>query len=703
MASFSDHLQTTRHEAFTGRAPEIKRFERALRASEPPFRILFVEGPGGIGKTSLLHEYQRISREEAISACYVDLRAADASPREVTASVKEAGGLEREEPLRALAGESERLVLILDSYEAVASLDYWMRSRFVPALPEGTLLIIGSRIRFAQRWRSEHGLSPLVQSVALDNLSEADSRKYLASQKVPEAQHEKIVAFTHGHPLALSLIADLFRQNPHYAFNPAAAPDVIKALLNRIIREVPSPDHRTALELSALVRYLTEPLLESVLETGNVFSLFEWLRQLSFVETGPHGIFPHDAAREAITADLQWRNSKRYKELHRRAQQFYLEELKSKAEESSQSILGNYLYLLRHSPVVGPLFQQLKSSLEEASTSYVRDHPNASDWPALQEMVQKHEGGRAVEIFEYWRARQPDAAIVFRSPDGTPEGFLWPLSIENIDDDARRGDPAAQAACRYLEAEAPLREGERATLFRFWMSRSSYQEVSRIQALIFVETVKYYLSTPRLAFTFLPCAEPQFWHLPMSFANMERLGEADFRMGERQYGMFGHDWRATPPAEWLDLLSGRDVDELSAEEMSSSPRVSVAILSQDEFARQVKAALQDYHRADLLKENPLLSARLVLGKTDETAGAAKRVEVLRALIRDAADLLSSSGQEAKYFRALSATYLDPYPTQEKAAEYLGLPFSTFRRHLRRGIEHVQKTLWRRELQSSSPG
>ena len=39
----------------------------------------------------------------------------------------------------------------------------------------------------------------------------------------------------------------------------------------------------------------------------------------------------------------------------------------------------------------------------------------------------------------------------------------------------------------------------------------------------------------------------------------------------------------------------------------------------------------------------------------------------------------------------------PAPTQEAAAELLGLPFSTYRGHLTRGLERVTDLLWEREL------
>ena len=44
-------------------------------------------------------------------------------------------------------------------------------------------------------------------------------------------------------------------------------------------------------------------------------------------------------------------------------------------------------------------------------------------------------------------------------------------------------------------------------------------------------------------------------------------------------------------------------------------------------------------------------------------------------------------------RVLDRTFLRPAPSQEAAAEVLGLPFSTYRRHLGRAVERVVDLLW----------
>jgi hypothetical protein len=68
------------------------------------------------------------------------------------------------------------------------------------------------------------------------------------------------------------------------------------------------------------------------------------------------------------------------------------------------------------------------------------------------------------------------------------------------------------------------------------------------------------------------------------------------------------------------------------------------------------------------------------------------------LLRQAVEALRGTPRDEKLYRALQRTYLQPAATQELAAEALGLPFSTYRYHLARGIDRVTQSLWRRELE-----
>lgn len=95
--------------------------------------------------------------------------------------------------------------------------------------------------------------------------------------------------------------------------------DVIGALLTRLVGQVPSPLHRQALEVSAHVRTTTEGLLRAVLPEADAGALFGWLRRLSFMTSVPSGLHPHDVVREALDADLAWRDPERYQDMHHAA------------------------------------------------------------------------------------------------------------------------------------------------------------------------------------------------------------------------------------------------------------------------------------------------------------------------------------------------------------------------------------------------
>src|SRR5690349_9114088 len=53
----ADRLKSARRRRFVGRAAELELLQGALAAAEPPFSVLWVHGPGGVGKTALLGEF----------------------------------------------------------------------------------------------------------------------------------------------------------------------------------------------------------------------------------------------------------------------------------------------------------------------------------------------------------------------------------------------------------------------------------------------------------------------------------------------------------------------------------------------------------------------------------------------------------------------------------------------------------------------
>src|SRR5690606_4860578 len=70
----ADRLNAARQRQFVGRTEELALFESALRAPDLAFHVLFVFGPGGIGKTTFARELVRLAEQAGIRAISIDAR-----------------------------------------------------------------------------------------------------------------------------------------------------------------------------------------------------------------------------------------------------------------------------------------------------------------------------------------------------------------------------------------------------------------------------------------------------------------------------------------------------------------------------------------------------------------------------------------------------------------------------------------------------
>ena len=121
-------------------------------------------------------------------------------------------------------------------------------------------------------------------------------------------------------------------------------------------------------------------------------------------------------------------------------------------------------------------------------------------------------------------------------------------------------------------------------------------------------------------------------------------------------------------------------------------RAELEKVAREQFQDAVRAALRDYTRAEKLATNPLCDTHLARNESTALAKATS----LQAKLREAAKALQSNPKDLKLYRALWHTYFEPLATQERVAERLGLPFSTYRHHLSRGIDSVAAWLWQHE-------
>ena len=599
-----------------------------------------------------------------------------------------------------MAGQDGSHAILIDTLELLTPLDNWLREEFLPGLPDHVLVVMAGRQPPHHNWRIDAGWQRLLRTMALRNLSPEESHAYLCQRKVPQKQQAAILNFTHGHPLALSLVADLFAHHRldtrnDTLFSPEGAPDTIKILVEHLVQQVPSARHRAAIEVCAFLRLTTESVLREMLphsaeNEASAHELFAWLRTLSFVEVGASGIFPHDLAREAILSDLRWRNPQWIRELHQRARKLYVARLQETSGHEQQEALFDSIFLHHRNPVVKPFLEWQEQGSLSASTA------READVLTLLSFVEKHEGAESAHIAAHWFHRQLERVVVIRDGSGHISGFLAAIDLRQVTEEDLQVDPAVKMACDYLRRHVPLRGSELALHFRFWMAEKTYQDVSPTQSLIFIRIVQQYLTTAGLAFTFFPCSAPEFWEPVLNHADLIHIQDADFQVAGHHYGTYGHDWRVVPPMVWLERMAEPETASPSDEVAPPAPFEQIVVLSEAEFAVAAQSALLHLLRPTELRKNPLLRSHLVM-QHNGAASNEKKMEALQQIVRSACEKLQQSPRTLKFYGPLSHTYLRPSRSQEQSAELLDISFSTFRRHLKEGISRVIETLWHQEI------
>ena len=688
--TLAEVLASRRRNSFVGRSHEMELFRSALVASRPPFSVLHLHGPGGIGKTSLLRAFAEVASTAGTPVIELDGRDVDPSPTAVLAALGAGVGMTFDEDVVEELCGLGRFVLLIDSAERLAPLDEWLRTRLLPAMPATALTVLAGRTPPGPAWRGDAAWTGLQRVRPLRNLGRGESQEYLERRGIDSALHERLFTLTYGHPLGLSLMAEITAGGGGDEALDPLAPDLVGSLLRRFLDMVPDAMHRRALEVCALARVTTEPLLRAGLGVEDASELFEWLRGLSFVESRHDGLSPHDLARDALVADLRWRDRDSYESLFRGISGHIIERLKATQGREQQRVLFDAKYLHRYQPV-----SRAMSDWESLGQHYP-ERAAAQDRDALLDLARQWEGPTSAALVAHWYERQPDRFFVVRHHDGSVRGFLASLELARATPDDIAADLGCRAAWDYAQRHGPPRPGEVLTVTRFIVDRDAYQRPSPTVNCGPILSIQEWLSTPNLSWSFVVVADPELWDDFFPFFDLNRAQGADFEFAGRRYGMFGHDFRRMPVDAWLTLMFERDMSGAFEASGPDAEPPALVVLSESEFGDAVRRALRDLGRADLLARNPLVRSRLVHARATAKSGT----DGLSTVVREAAERLRSHPRDEKLFRAVDRTFLRPAGTQEKAAEVLDLPFSTYRRHLAHGIDRIVADLWSQELSTS---
>ena len=681
-------IATRRRGRFVGRSAEIELFRTALTGTSGcSVAVFYLHGPGGIGKTSLLDVLGDVATGSGATLVRLGDGDMETSPVSVLEQLGEVLEVPDGDRPIGLVDDLARLVLLLDSYERMEGLDDWIRTRLLPRLTASTITVIADRNPPSLAWRSDPGWGDLLRVVSLRNLSPDDSRTFLHRVGIDGRRHEQILRATYGHPLALALLSDVVATGGDFVESAGLPLDVVDALVPRFVDAVPDNRRRRVLAASALARRTTEPLLRAVLEDSDVHEEFGWLQGLSFVESRLDGLAPHDLARDVLDADLRWRDFDGYREVFHKVRTYSLAALRTTSGRAQQRAIFDLKFLFRH-------VRTAMSPVEwDTWGEHYPEPARPADHAQILGLVRAWEGEESAAIAARWLGLQPEGFWVIRNHQGEVEGTVAIVDLVRCPTDDVDADPAARAAWAFAERTAPPRSGEALTVCRFVIDRQGYQGPSPTLNATPILTLQRQLATPHLSWDFLVLADADRWDEYFAAADLPRAQGADFSVGGRGYGMFAHDFRAVP----VDTITELWTDRALAAGVEEGPRTKERphlVLSHPDFEAAVRQGFKDLRRPDLLARNPLARTRLV---AEHTRGTTPASDVLRSLLRDAAGTLAEHPSDDKLLRAVDRTYLHPAATQEAAAAALGLPFSTYRRHLTRGMSRIVEVLWDQEV------
>jgi hypothetical protein len=678
-----DRLRDRAAERFVGRRAELALIGASLAADPPQIPVFVVHGPGGVGKTTLLEQARRLAAAQGIDSLRLDARDIEPTPHGLLRALGAAQGLAPSDATlgRVLESWSQapRRLLVIDTFECLAHLDGWMRGSLLPELPESTRVIIAGR-SLDPAWTTDALWREGARVIGLRNLERADCERHLGARGVDPRHHEAIIQLSHGHPLALTLLADVVLATGEVP--PVLGTDLVRQLAELFTAHAVTDRQRRALEVCAHARVTTEPILAETVDNDQAHELFDWLARLSFVELGPAGLFPHDLVREAIDDELHWRDKERYRENHVALRRYLVRRVRSGAPQAASHTF-DILYLHRRSPVMRPFIDYT------ALGSMFFERSGAHDLPALRALMRSELPAAEHPSVERWFVHPATSAWAVRPSESELAGATLSIDLAALTDEERASEPLFGSVWSALQKVAPPRAGDLQLLARWTLAAGGQCSPSAAMNALQMSQFYQWLTQPRLG-TFILCVgRPDYWAPMMKHLRFERLEGCDMELEGVAFGCYLHDWRREPMEQWLGVMAEREIGGAPA--VPGGPLVQR--LAKAEFERAVRDALRLYGDRAALDKSPLaLSASVNGGRAGgEPPGAA-----LQRMLLEAAQALRERPRDQKFWRALELTYFRPAGSQELAAERLGLPFGTYRYQLATGIERVVQAMWARE-------
>ena len=500
MQKLGDVLSERALAHFAGREREVDTLLGLFEKGGP--LVVHVHGVAGIGKSSLLEAFARRTRAQGIRVVRIDCRTVEPTARGLLTELSDALGeslASVEDVALRLSSFGETVAIVLDTYEVFVLLDAWIRQVFVPSLPVNARLAIGSRNPPSPAWRTTPGWQGLFRSLPLDPLPETDALRYLAVSGVPVDVARRINGIAHGHPLALSMSASVALSDPGRRIEDTSLHQVIDQLSRSYIEAVPDAITKQALEASAVVRCVTEPLLHALIPDIAPRDAMERLGALPFVDPGREGLFIHEAVRGAIASSLAARDPDTHREYRRAAWAYLQNRLRHGHGAEPWRYTADLLFLLEN-PVLREGF------FPSGAQPLAVEPATAADEEAVLRLVAAKAAPERDALAAWWRYNA-DGFRVVRDRDRSICGLCIMVRASELHEAVDAADPVAAVWRRDVAARGP----SNALFCRRWLDRDVGEAPSASQAASWVDLKRTYMElrgTLRWVYTALANLEP---------------------------------------------------------------------------------------------------------------------------------------------------------------------------------------------------
>lgn len=671
MSTLRGILENNRRHFFVGRDRELSEAAHLLESGSDT-RLLFIAAPGGFGKSTLLAEIEARTREKGCAVARIDSRHYQVAPLDIAKVINE--------KLADANGGGEPVLLMIDTFDHLKTIETWFYSIFLPTLPATVRIMIAGRFRPETRWRTDPAWIGLMRVMELPRFDERETRSYLSRRSLDETVWRLAWRISQGSPLILALVADVCERLGPEALHARAGQDQLQALMLGLAHEAQAPSRQRALQAASIVRTLSKPLLAAMLPDDDADALYTWLTGLSFISSAERGLFPHDLMREAVCADLLRSDPEGHEQLIRRAEAFFAERLVPEAMIPVEETIAELTFLSRY----GKSPAQLVGLLEE--DPLYGDVPLPADVETASSLVREYEGEEQQKLFDYWYERQPQGLIAIRGTSGELAGFALFVDFGALTEEETRCD-SVMDACRRFVRERGLASGHQASVARFWLDRNCHLALSSVQTFALMLVVGRAAAHEEITYCGAIQRDDEISRAIAALAGHDIIPGAELSFEDGSVLTTLHDWSNEPVPSWL-VRANRRIRGISG---AADPPVP----ERKELKSALRHALRNFTRSDRLTMNPLLKTRLSM--TPRGDGKAN-IETLRANMIDASKTFLVSPKTACYHDILHHSYFCPMASQLDAAHALNMAPSTFYRHLATAIELLTDILYQRLLE-----